>query len=169
MPPPAPLETYIGAWGWRLMQTGILPPPSPPPAVVAPPAGAGTGTGTARLIENMGLGPAMIRWFSMSVNGKSVTNWTDFSKAMTLPPDAKYTFTLPRPGSVYTAGISGILFHLPKGAAADQLRANHGRQLFELCYCSIYEECWRVRSIVEDIQRAACDEEKPIVTARPIE
>jgi hypothetical protein len=79
------------------MQTGILPPPSPPPAVVAPPAGAGTGTGTARLIENMGLGPAMIRWFSMSVNGKSVTNWTDFSKAMTLPPDAKFAN---RPGFV---------------------------------------------------------------------
>ena len=103
-------------------------------------------------LRNQGLGPAVIEGFSVSLNGKNVSNWAEFVANAT-------------EGAVHLRGekrnVSGIMessldqgMIIPAGGdmmpisldsdnhVAALLRSIDDNALVTVCYCSLYKECW---------------------------
>ena len=105
-------------------------------------------TGNGWRANNIGLGPARIRGFKVFVDGVSQQPQNVFEdvikRAFNLGPDStKMHFTNLYAGLSVPVGQDLVLAWLPPGPAADKVFAGFRRITFEVCYCSIYEECWR--------------------------
>ena len=90
-----------------------------------------TAKGAGWRMTNVGLGPARVRWFQVYVDDKAVPNWAAMAEELSAQG---YTV-------VYAADKSGWLFHVT-APSADRLVEQSTRVRMEICYCSIYNECW---------------------------
>jgi hypothetical protein len=111
-------------------------------------------TGAGWRIVNSGLGPARIRGFKVFVDDvpqKPVENFSEvIQNAFHLDAQANITFLNPWAGSILPAGLPDeALAWLPPGPDADKIEAGQKRISFEVCYCSIYDECWLLKNISE--------------------
>lgn len=98
----------------------------------------------AIVVGNPGIGPAVIKEVTVEVDGRPVTSWIDAINA--LVPDQP-------PGDVVFMQVSGRI--LPAGESiqpiasadprfADAFVAASSRMRMRVCYCSVYDICWRV-------------------------
>jgi hypothetical protein len=100
------------------------------------------GTGAGWRLINSGLGPARLRGFKITVDGKSQQSYNELCRSLGLGnPD--YGFTNPRIGDLYAAGLNNVLFWIKPSPAANALQDNWTRVNIEACYCSIHNQCWR--------------------------
>lgn len=97
---------------------------------------------------NDGLGPARIRGFRMIVDGVEQKPSPQLSfgnmvvQALGISPKTAF-FSNPRVGDCIAANAAPVtLFKTPAGQEAEAIRLTHGRIVFQVCYCSLYEECW---------------------------
>ncbi|HKP04808.1 MAG TPA: hypothetical protein VJU77_15755 [Chthoniobacterales bacterium] len=108
------------------------------------------------VVENKGVGPAIVRHVLMKVDGQPVRTWTEaFVKLM---GPGRYLFSLSTVSShVFAAGESmdilvphgsdGGPLTLEKDAALrTALDKERFRVEMEICYCSTLGECWILRS-----------------------
>ena len=106
-------------------------------------------TGAGWQLLNDGLGIARIRGFRALFDG---TRMNMGSMTDALPPfgilTTKVKYSNPYAGLVIPADPNRIiiLLSVPPGPAADTLVRDNARVTFELCYCSIYNECWLASS-----------------------
>ncbi|HXT14852.1 MAG TPA: hypothetical protein VN706_04440 [Gemmatimonadaceae bacterium] len=101
--------------------------------------------GYARIVQNLGLGPAIIRSFEVHVNGHPVRSWKEAADSMHITltwRDHKQT-TFAR-GLVAPVGAEMDLLSLPDSADVRVWRTalNNNRLETFVCYCSLYGECW---------------------------
>jgi hypothetical protein len=97
-------------------------------------------------MRNSGLGPAVIGRFEVYVDDERRTNWDAFMAALNIKP-ATIGFGQPHAGETISSGVTLALFSVnPKEepVVAALLQNSWQRVRFEVCYCSLYEECWRV-------------------------
>jgi hypothetical protein len=106
-------------------------------------------TGAGWRLDNTGLGPARLRGFKMTVDGKPVTDLTQVCDWLGLPQPCEFNFTNPRVGDLYASGHETILFWVKPGHTADTLRKAWRHLDIEACYCSIHDQCWRFDSSTE--------------------
>ena len=102
-------------------------------------AGAGWG------IANDGAGSARIRGFKMLIDGidqKVNGNLPDILAPLQLPTPNTVNFLNPAAGVIIPSQGSKRMLWVSSEAGAKTLTAKHNRVTFEMCYCSIYEECW---------------------------
>ena len=97
-----------------------------------------------RVISNEGLGPAVIRYLSVTVNGKSVKSWrAAVIRLINEGSDPKLNFTqsdLP-PGAVLLQGKTLTVLQIT--GAAGGYASRHWKNLdIRVCYCSLYGQCW---------------------------
>jgi hypothetical protein len=104
-------------------------------------------TGNGWHFNNIGLGPARIRGFKVFVDGIPQKPEPLFANVITrafnLEPGSKIQFINLYAGESVPVGHDEALVWLPPGPAADKVFAGFQRIKFEVCYCSIYDECWR--------------------------
>lgn len=101
----------------------------------------------AFLLINNGLGPAVVKSVSLSVDEKPVSNW---DQAVRLTTNNNATFngvyssvsTNRRIKSSETVEVFKMLSYSDL-AKSFHVEMNSDRVKYEVCYCSIYEECWR--------------------------
>jgi hypothetical protein len=104
-------------------------------------------TGVGWKAANDGLGPARIRGFKVLVDGvpqKATNTFPDVIRsAFKISIDTKMQFLNPYAGSRVAAGSSFTLAwaRSPSPDAA-KITDGYNRISFEVCYCSIYDECW---------------------------
>jgi hypothetical protein len=98
--------------------------------------------GSGFRIGNEGLGPGIIQWFEVTVNGKPVKNWMEFYEAVGLPGTFSARYLNPTQATVIRPGRSEDLFWVSPGPADNTLRTTKAVITMRLCYCSIYDECW---------------------------
>jgi hypothetical protein len=96
--------------------------------------------GVGWMLGNQGLGPAILGWFRVTVDGKSVGTWHEVNRLLEIPPGNGH-FTNPMPGSLYLPPRpQGEELHkiywIDPSPAADQLHENFKRVHIALCYCS---------------------------------
>jgi hypothetical protein len=94
---------------------------------------------------NSGLGPARIRGFKVLVNGiaqKQADMSVVIRNAFQLPQTTRVTFFNLYAGGAVRAGDTTQLAWVPYGAEARKIYDGENKITFEVCYCSIYEECW---------------------------
>lgn len=108
------------------------------------------------LLTNSGLGPARVRWFKVSLDGQPKTDWTQLKAALPLPR-GEFTFTEPYPDTIVRQGDRVELFGF-KGAypALAELKRAAPRVELAICYCSLYEDCWRANSASGYIVKESC-------------
>lgn len=117
--------------------------------------------GSGWRMGNSGPGPAQVRWFAVSVDGKPQRDWDQFADSLGIPKGVSYRFTVPYPGTLIPPGPGPRLFWIDAGPEADILVKNYQRVIPELCYCSLYEECWRVSTLKGGPRNASCDAHQP--------
>lgn len=92
-------------------------------------------------VNNKGTGPAVIEFARLSANEQPIIKWDDY---LTLRTGREVSHIQSHLGSlVLTAGEKLVALHVPSAEAATILAENDNLQI-ELCYCSIYDECWLV-------------------------
>jgi hypothetical protein len=98
-----------------------------------------------RQVENQGVGPARVRTFEVLVDGRPVRTWNAAMRAMTGKADSGLIYTSFGRGIVLPPGTTRTLLRLPPGDLAREFWEGAQTRLETvICYCSIYEECWRV-------------------------
>ncbi|WKE64583.1 hypothetical protein PVT67_13015 [Gallaecimonas kandeliae] len=92
-------------------------------------------------VNNNGTGPAIIKYAKVTLDGKAVKNWADLMKAVAgnanqLNQSQINGRTLPAQQSITAFGTENQPF-------IKAWFGNEAKRLtIDLCYCSIYDECW---------------------------
>lgn len=126
--------------------------------------------GSQLFVQNVGLGPALVRTVEYTFDGRPVRTWEDLWRAV-----AQRDLLLPLQATTSDIGAGTVL--LP-GNAVETLRveappsvvarldqaSRHDRLVRRICYCSLYDDCWitdshapepvPVRACVVDTTRA---------------
>jgi hypothetical protein len=101
-------------------------------------------SGAGFVLARAGTGPALIRSFEVFVDGKPQSDWSAVRAALGLPDDQSYRFSLPIPGILYMPGSDLPLFWFEPSSASALLIERWVRLDIVVCYCSLYDECWRL-------------------------
>jgi hypothetical protein len=108
-----------------------------------------TDSGTSFEVQNVGIGPAVVRSFQLRVDGKRRRDWGDVLGALGVPSlegVPNYYSSFGR-GTVILPGKQIRLFYIGAGNAARVFHREAGpRMVARVCYCSLYQDCW----VVED-------------------
>ena len=112
-------------------------------------------------VRNVGIGPALVRSFEVSVDQKPKRNWGEVVHALVASTEGTAsTYSSFGRGSVLLPGSHIVLFTLGPGAAALPFhKAIQGHLDVRMCYCSLYEQCW--------LLDAASSEEPKLVSECP--
>jgi hypothetical protein len=121
------------------------------------------GTGAGWLLANPGPGPAVIRWLSVYVDEQMQATPTDVLAALGLPGDSLSYQTAFYPGQVKAADQSPNRLLWVSRAAADELRKSRNRVKVEVCYCSVYDECWKIDDVVGSQRSDSCAVRPPVI------
>lgn len=104
-------------------------------------------------VSNKGTGPAEIKYAKLTYNNQPISKWPDYLILRTggvAPHIQSHIGFL-----VLSAGEKSTPLHVLDAEAAKLLADNDTLQI-ELCYCSIYNECWLVDRANEPKQVAQC-------------
>ena len=103
-----------------------------------------TGQNFVMRLTNKGFGPALIRGVIVTVDSVPVRNWDDLS--FKLIGDS-VTYTQAKITDTVLAPQNDIVIFKPSlvGEMSEILSDSIGRVGIEVCYCSIYEDCWWLR------------------------
>ena len=114
-----------------------------------------------RNIANLGVGPALVKSFQVSVDGKPQRDWAEVSRALTGQPSPDLVYFSIHSGSVLLPDKPVPLVKIPPGDAAQHFweQAQTPRLSIRICYCSLYDDCWLHDSLNE--------EPSPVATCRP--
>ena len=93
--------------------------------------------------ENVGIGPARILDFVVSVDGKPYTTWSAAMRAL-LRRDVEIRYGQSSiNGRTIPAGRSVTMFDLADKALAADVVGEFDRLNYEACFCSVFDECWK--------------------------
>jgi hypothetical protein len=113
-----------------------------------------------RTVVNNGLGPALVRSYQVTVDGKPMASWTAVLR--TLMPAAHglpYVYSSFGRGSVLLPGAQLNVLTVSTDSVNRMLREAEPRVGTTVCYCSLYNECWVARSGETDpVAIDRCDE-----------
>jgi hypothetical protein len=116
------------------------------PRIVASVTNTDTFTVTVR---NHGIGPALVESAVVTFDGKPEPRWGPVVRGLVGLPEDRFDY--PRGyvhstlnGQVLLPGAAISILRVPPGPGADSASARSGRLGMEVCYCSVYHECWRM-------------------------
>lgn len=115
-----------------------------------------TQNGTGWTLGNFGLGPAVVQWFAAYVDDNYQLNWEDIEKILG-GPGGPFEVGTVVPGQYLLPGpVPGKLFWVSSPERSAIIAANYRRVRLEACYCSIYDECWKVTNAIRSRQQLDC-------------
>ena len=99
-------------------------------------------------LHSTGLGPATIKWMTISIDGAAKDNWDEVTKALKFSPPVNYTFGYLFPGTVVKADSISNLYSVESSKDILKLNKTYNSVEIVICYCSIYGEldhgqCWQ--------------------------
>jgi hypothetical protein len=96
-----------------------------------------------RTVGNDGVGPARIKSFRVVVDGRPVQTWNEAVRALTGEGEPALVYSSLGRGTVLVPGASRTVLSLPPGLRAQRFWLGAQTRLrTQVCFCSIYEECW---------------------------
>lgn len=95
-------------------------------------------------VQNKGVGPAIIKYAVVKVDGKPMRTWREALTALLHNDPGDYdTDALSRRVLAANDTVRALDVKSPDLAVKIAGEAGKGRLTGELCYCSVLEECWR--------------------------
>ncbi|HVX42102.1 MAG TPA: hypothetical protein VHB25_21255 [Gemmatimonadaceae bacterium] len=105
--------------------------------------GSSNNDGYARIIQNVGLGPAVIKTFEVYVKGNPVHTWSEAAESLGIHPSWKGAkMTTVERGIVIPVNATVELMQVTDSVDARQFRAHRDSISTRICYCSLYGDCW---------------------------
>lgn len=99
--------------------------------------------GYSRIIQNVGVGPAIIRAFEVRVDGKIVHTWSEAFDSLHIRPSRRgEVSTSFRAGLVVPTNTTIELIALPDSSDIRLVRSRVEHLDTWVCYCSLYGDCW---------------------------
>lgn len=98
--------------------------------------------GFSYLLENAGVGPAIIEYIILTVDGEPLETWDQYFDKLGARV-SNYLVTQASGRIVSPQSRIDILFIPPK-ENIDLIAKEQERVDVEICYCSVYEDCWIV-------------------------
>lgn len=89
-------------------------------------------------VANNGNGPALIQYARVSYQAKPINNWRD------IPALKDKKFTQSHFGTKILSPEHTVTPILYQGSEADTIQQANTQVTIELCYCSVYQECWLI-------------------------
>lgn len=112
------------------------------------------------LVLNTGIGPARVEAVRVTLDGAPVPQWSEVVAGLGGRAEPGYTHSAIN-GRVLPAGERLDALVLTESAVAASVQSALERVDVELCYCSVYDECWRlVQDFETELARepaATCD------------
>lgn len=99
-------------------------------------------------VANNGTGPAVIQYAKVSVDSKPIKRWSEVSAFSNIVQSHMSSITVPSEQVITPLQYRGEL-------VSDLLKLDKEVDI-ELCYCSIYQECWTVNRSNETQQVKQC-------------
>jgi hypothetical protein len=118
-----------------------------------------TKDGYTRIVENAGLGPAVIRSFEVLVDSQPTKSWPEVIQKLGFDQNQKMHLwtSYIGAGTVIPVGAKIETVRDPNPADNDTLRTLMGYHVeVRLCFCSIYGDCWQLRGGSEPQRVKAC-------------
>lgn len=100
--------------------------------------------GAGYLFGGTGIGYATLKTFEVLVDSRPQANWLEMCHSLGFQSPPKFQFVVPRPGTIFKPDSYDKVFWIPAGQQADELKREASRIAIRACYCSIYNECWRI-------------------------
>jgi hypothetical protein len=118
--------------------------------------------GYARIVQNVGIGPAIIRAFEVTVDGKPVTSWRAAAKALGINLSWNgHRTTSFGAGLVVPMGTVIDLLELPDTSDVRLIRGQIERLHTKVCFCSLYNDCWNLQTPDNDPVRVKVCHDDP--------
>ena len=99
--------------------------------------------GYSRIVQNVGIGPAIIRAFEVRVDGHVVHDWDEAAESLHITPswrDVKTTTF--RAGIVLPTNTTTELIDVPDTGDVKLFRIRIDHLDTWVCFCSLYGDCW---------------------------
>ena len=107
--------------------------------------------GYSRIVQNVGLGPAIIRAFEVYVDDRPVHSWKEVADslhiALRFTGSRSTTF---RRGLVVPVNSNIHLIELPDSNDVRLIRGQLSHLKTVVCYCSLYGDCWELPSDIAE-------------------
>jgi hypothetical protein len=118
-------------------------------------------SGAGWVFANSGLGPGVVRSFGVAVDDAPQRNWEAVARLLGVNLYTR-TFGTLIPGLMIPQSASGlsVLFWVAPGPGKDLLIKQAERVRIEICYCSLYDECWLASNLVSGAFGLPCTEGK---------
>jgi hypothetical protein len=100
--------------------------------------------GAGFMFGGTGIGYATMKTFEVLVDGKPQSSWIEMCRTLGFASPPRFEFTVPRPETVFKPDTYNKVFWIPSGPQSDELKSKAGRIFIRTCYCSVFDECWRV-------------------------
>jgi hypothetical protein len=106
------------------------------------------------VVTNNGTGPALVKYAKVTLDGKPLKNWNELVSKLGV---ADAAFSQSHIGSiVLPAQQKMTAFDLQVTKAITAYYARPNPVSIELCYCSIYDECWLIDRSNQPTEVAQC-------------
>jgi hypothetical protein len=102
------------------------------------------------VVVNPGIGPAIIKSVSVSVDGQPRTSWSEVLNALVREDRSWNVGRSTISNRIIPAGEAVETVELFDSEAANQVYAELNRLNVEICYCSVYDRCWTVAADFSD-------------------
>lgn len=100
-------------------------------------------------LDNKGIGPAKVRQMNLLLNGKVVDGYLELVDSLLLyfPDVADMGISyMPAQGDVISPNEKVEILHIESNRFPGDLEKIRNLDLaFDICYCSVYNDCWQVR------------------------
>jgi hypothetical protein len=94
-------------------------------------------------VSNKGLGPAIIKTTNITVDGKTQNSWQDVFEKLKLQ-GSFYTVTNSLSSTIISQNETVIAVKVEEAKAGHTAGKGSKRIDLEICYCSVYDDCWLV-------------------------
>lgn len=123
------------------------------------------GDGFSINVQNKGVGPAIIKYAHVRVDGKPKRNWREVVQALTGQPSTDFSVdSMTRRVMAANDDFKAISITSPELALKVATEASKGRLQGEVCYCSVLKQCWLATNDPRVQDRSACPETEPRIT-----
>jgi hypothetical protein len=103
--------------------------------------------GYSRIVQNVGLGPAIIGAFEVRVDNAPVHSWKEMADSLHVPLTfAGSRSTTFRHGLVVPLNGNIHLIEFPDSSDVRLIRSRVSHLHTYICYCSLYGDCWALNS-----------------------
>ena len=117
--------------------------------------------GFSYLLENAGVGPAIIEYILVEVDDEPIETWTEYFDKLNV--DIGSYLLTQASGRIISPQSQVDILVIPPQEDIDQIANEQSRVNVEICYCSVYDDCWIVNMKERAKEVSGCNQDGKVI------